>query len=140
MKGESSEDSLKKFDRWIESYIRWTNLCLINAQPLAMPRQWDLLISTGGHDLHNIIKEAQVIITQADRVDTIPYRPAQPAVPAAAGNAAVEAIPEQLPVPEVPAVMPTTPESYGWKEAALNTLIYQCPDNVWRQKILTGLQ
>ena len=71
-------------------------------------------------------------------MDAIPYRPAQPAFPAAAGNAAVEAVPEQLPVPEVPAVVPTTPESYGWKEAALDTLISQYPDNVWRQKILTG--
>ena len=29
-------------------------------------------------------------------------------------------------------------ENYGWKEAALDALLYQCPDNVWRQKILTG--
>ena len=29
-------------------------------------------------------------------------------------------------------------ENYGWKEAALDALLYQCTDNVWRQKILTG--
>ena len=28
--------------------------------------------------------------------------------------------------------------NYDWKEAALDALLYQCPDAVWRQKILTG--
>ena len=72
VKGETSEDSLKKFDRWIEAYTRCTNLCLINPQQkLTLPRQWDLLISTGGNDLHNIIKEAQIITIASPRVDAI---------------------------------------------------------------------
>ena len=120
----------------------------------------------------------------------VPYRPFQPAVPAAGDNPAVEAVPEQLPVPGIDAVVATTLEArivlirntihkysnsiiqrsilmtkmpstehadwrkwaheieeqakrinwenYGWKEVACDALLYHCPDNVWRQKILTG--
>lgn len=74
MKGDSSEDSLKKFDRWIEAYMRWTNLCLINTPALARPCQWDLLISTGGQDLHDIIKEVQVI-RRCHQSRTGPFNP-----------------------------------------------------------------
>ena len=74
VKGKTSEDSLKKFDRWIEAYMRWTNPCLHNANPpLTLQLQWDLLISTGEHNLHDIIKEAAIITIQRPRVDAVPY-------------------------------------------------------------------
>ena len=44
------------FDLWIDAYMLWTGLCL-HGTNLAAALKWGLLISPGGVDLHDIIKE-----------------------------------------------------------------------------------
>ena len=76
--------------------MRWTNLCLHNANPvLNLPRQWDLLISTGGNNLHDIIKVAQIITIERPRVDVVLYWAAVDTVsPCQAHPQGVVAVPE----------------------------------------------
>ena len=60
--------------KWTKAEMseRWTNLCLtgINLQPAQL---WNLLISTGGPDLHDVIKEAKVITFHKDSIPEMHY-------------------------------------------------------------------
>ena len=69
--------------KWTKAEMseRWTNLCLtgINLQPGQL---WNLLISTGGPDLHDVIKEAEVITFHKAGILKVHYQEFVAAVPA----------------------------------------------------------
>lgn len=54
VKGETSEENLRKFNLWIEAYQHWTSLVLHGAN-WGDVLKWNLLIVTGGH--HHLPQE-----------------------------------------------------------------------------------
>ena len=64
IKGDTSEKSLQKFDRWIIAYQAWPSKCLNSEdQQLTEPQKWVILSAIGGTDLHDIIRKAGIIPT-----------------------------------------------------------------------------
>ena len=165
--------------------------------------KWDMLVAAAGNDLHDIMKEANIVTELREAQNSIPFAayvpevPLVPMVPAGEGGdpplqdeiPAVPAVPEQPYVPPVTAstltrwetglqlirntikkygnditqrhtLMTGMPASnhdswrvwglrlkeqskqckwgadYTWEVAALDALLYQCPDEAWKAKIL----
>ena len=102
-KDREGRGELRSFKKWLDSYNRWTNVCLrrINMDD---SMRWDMIIAAGGDDLHNIIKEADIQTVQQDPEDEIHHRPYQEAVVGGPNNKppALDAVPEQPHVPVSP--------------------------------------
>ena len=60
-KTKTSEEDVRTFNVWYKSYGRWTNICMhgINIDDM---QKWDLVVATGVPDLHNVIKETDIIM------------------------------------------------------------------------------
>ena len=77
-KGEGTEENLRSFNQWFESYERWTNVCM-KGMNLDITQKWDMFVATGGTDLHDIVKEAGIIMIQREQVQfraAVEYRAA----------------------------------------------------------------
>ena len=74
-KTERAEENLRSFNEWYESYKRWTNVCLRGID-MDESMKWDMLIAAGGKDLHNFIKEANIVTnpTPMVREEGLRYR------------------------------------------------------------------
>ena len=59
-KTERAEEYLRSFNKWYDSYKGWTNVCLRGID-MDDSMRWDMIIAAGGEDLHNIIKEANIV-------------------------------------------------------------------------------
>ena len=183
-KTKRAEENLRSFNKWYDSYKRWTNVCLQGIQ-MDDSMRWDMIIAAGGEDLHNFIKEANIVTEKQDGQRDILYAARQEAVlPDANGAGGRPEVPEQPHVPEIPEITPTAfqaglqmirdtiskhlnpimqrailmtemPPSdyddwrtwglalkeqsqrcewgpkYTWEVAALDALLYQCPDEHW---------
>ena len=81
-KGENTEENLRSFNQWFESYGRWTNVCMRGVD-MHITQKWDLFVATGGSDLHDVIKEAGIVMEERARVD---FQAAQDAVIAGENN------------------------------------------------------
>ena len=190
-KTERAEENLRSFNKWYESYKRWTNICLRGIQ-MDDSMRWDMLIATAGDHLHDIIKEASIETETVEAQDEIPYAAAQdPVPPDENGEGGRDGVPVQHHVPRREGVTPHTMDeglvkirdtitkhsnpimqrsilmtktppsdyddwrtwglalkeqaqrcgygpSYTWEVAALDALLFQCPDPMWKKKILAG--
>ena len=191
-KGEGTEENLRSFNQWFEAYGRWTNVCMKGID-LDITQKWDLFVATGGTDLHDVVKEAGIVMEQREAVDFQAAVQAVPAGPNGNDPAPVDAVPEVRAVEAIVATpwqagiamvravinkygipisqrhilmtkMPSTDysdwrtwgqrlkeqakrcewgEAYTWEVAALDALLYQCPDSLggWisRRRSTTGV-
>ena len=185
-KGESTEENLRSFNEWYESYQRWNNVCM-KGMALDITQKWDMFVATGGTDLHDVVKEAGIIMWERDAVDyqaAVEYRAAgvnndpperqaqdevraQDRVVATEWDVGLNLIRAVInkygnPIGQRHLLMTGMPASafndwrtwgqrlkeqskrcqwgaeYTWEVAALDALLYQCPDSQWRTKILAG--
>ena len=75
-KTEKAEENLRSFNKWIDKYRRWTNVCLRGVD-MDDSMKWDMLIAAAGDDLHDIIKETAIVLEAITAQDEIPHRPYQ---------------------------------------------------------------
>ena len=70
VRGDTSEESLRRFDRWIIAYQIWASHCLDVVDPILTESQrWDCLIAIGGACLHDIIQEVGIITSRKPEAD-----------------------------------------------------------------------
>ena len=73
VRGDTSEESLRRFDRWIIAYQIWASHCLDVVDPILTESQrWDCLIAIGGACLHDIIQEVGIITSRKPDADPTP--------------------------------------------------------------------
>lgn len=79
-KSDTSEENLRMYDLWYESYCKWADVCMSGLN-LSDSQKWAMLVATGGTHLHVVVKEAEIEMRMQARVDAVDYLPPIPAGP-----------------------------------------------------------
>ena len=156
-KTEHADENLRSFNQWFEKYRRWTNVCL-RGVPMDDSMKWDMLVAAAGNDLHDIMLESGIVTELRQAANEIPYAPYQPLVPEVpAGEDGNDITQRNTLMTGMPASnfdswriwgLQLKEQSqrckwgaeYTWEVAALDALLYQCPDPHWKSKILGNPQ
>ena len=120
--------------------------------------KWDMLVAAAGNDLHDIMLESGIVTELRQAANEIPYAPYQPLVPEVpAGEDGNDITQRNTLMTGMPASnfdswriwgLQLKEQSqrckwgaeYTWEVAALDALLYQCPDPHWKSKILGNPQ
>ena len=121
-----------------------------------------MLVATGGPNLHDVVKEAEIVMTQRDRFNPVQFQPyimagangnppEQPEIQAVSGVDAIMLTTWDVGIRLICAVLTKywnlfkeqskrcqSGENYTWEVATLDALLYQCLGTLWRSKILAG--